>query len=378
MSRSGWVARVAAVALIASGCNSSTTGGGDGGPVFTNGSIIVLNSLSRTIQQFNVSDGTLLPFGTSFTLPANFDGESMDIVGDVMVTTISSFGGSQVVWGDLGTGQTITTGFGGANGALANPGKPTLIIDTSGTIGALVGARGENRVYISFPSEQNAFLIADNAGEFIERVLPFGLFVFAVDANIDDEGGTFEPLGDTRMKLFQFADGSTFDDFPLPGATNVTDALFSLEQVIVVAGGSFVTTPAFGPAGDGKIVVVNAPDRGIREIRELEGNGMSFEGGRNGLGYIVRTKGSFDQTDVLTFNFFTENFERGPNNPIQPKNADGSDLNNCRSATALVDSRLLCVTFEAGTQGRLVLMESNGDFIDDALIGAGATDIFVR
>lgn len=369
------VALVAAVALAASACNSSPTDGGNNPP--TNGQILVLNSLSKTIVQFNVVDNTLVPFGTTFTLPANFDGETMDIIGDLMVTTVSSFNGSQVIWGDLGTGQIIVTGFGGPDGALANPGKPTLIVDTSGTIGALVGARGENRIYISFPGSPNAILVADEVGEFVERVLPFGLLIFSADANIDDVGMTYEPLGDARMQLNRFNDGSEFDDFELTGATNLTEALFSQEQIMILAGGSF--TPQFEPAGDGNMVVLNAPDRGIRGIEPLNGNGMSFEAGRNGLGYIVRTNnGTFDSTDVLTFNFFTEAFERGPGNPLQPKDADGSDIENCRVATALIDSRLLCATFESGTQGRLVLMDATGNFLDDALVGAGATDIYVR
>ena len=116
----------------------------------------------------------------------------------------------------------------------------------------------------------------------------------------------------------------------------------------------------------------------VRESRDLGGNGIGFEAGRNGLGYIVRTKGAFDQTDILTFNFFSENFEAGPTNPIQPKEADGSDLNNCRVASSLIDSRILCATFEEGTQGRLVLLTANGEFLDDAPIGAGATDIYIR
>ncbi|MDH3733151.1 MAG: hypothetical protein OEU54_06430 [Gemmatimonadota bacterium] len=376
MPRSKWfVSLTAAIVLVVSACNSTPSNGGT--PGATQGQILVLNSISKTIVQFNVDDNTLVPFGSTFTLPANYDGVAMDILGDLMVTTVSSFNGSQVIWGDLGTGQIITTGFGGASGGLANPGKPTLVVDTQGTIGALVGAREENRVYISFPSEQNAILIADDAGEFIERVLPFGQLIFTADANLDDVGGTYAPLGDTRMKLFRFNDGSQFDDFELTGAKNVTDAVFSQEQIIVLAGGSF--TPQFLPTGDGAVVVVNAPDRGVRAIRALDGNGLAFEPGRNGLGYVVRTNaGTFDSTDIVTFNFFTETFDRGPANPIQPKDADGSDIENCRVASALVDSRLLCATFEDGSQGRLVLMDASGNFLDDAPIGAGASDIFVR
>lgn len=147
---------------------------------------------------------------------------------------------------------------------------------------------------------------------------------------------------------------------------------------MVLAGGTFVSDPEFAPAGDGNLVVVSATARAVRRTLALGGNGLSIEGGKNGLGHIVRTQGSFDQTDILTFNFFTENFERGPGNPIQPKDADGSDIGNCRAASALIDGRLLCVTFEAATQGRLVLMDADGNFLDDAPVGAGATDIYIR
>lgn len=379
MLRRSWVVPAAVgITVMLSACNTSTDGGsGGGGP--TQGSIIVLNSLSRTVQQFNIEDQTLVPFGTTFNLPPNYDGVSLDVLANLFVTTTSSLNGSQVLWGDMGTGQLIVTGFPGVNGALADAGKATIVLDANGTIGALVPARAENSVYISFPSQQNAILITDQAGEYVDRVLPFGLFLFALDANLDDVGGTFAPLGDTRMKLFRFDTGAVFDDVELTGARNLTDALFLNEQIVVLAGGTFVFTPEFAPAGDGKVVVVNAPDRGIREIRDIEGNGVALEAGRDGLAYITRTVGnSFDITDVLTFNFFTENFERGPGNPIKPKNADGSDLDNCSATTSLQDRRLLCVTFERGAQGRLVLMEQNGDFIDDIPIGAGATDIFVR
>ncbi len=46
--------------------------------------------------------------------------------------------------------------------------------------------------------------------------------------------------------------------------------------------------------------------------------------------------------------------------------------------TAFIDSEMLCATFEVGAQGRLVLLDEDGQFIDETPIGAGATDIIIR
>jgi len=365
---------VAAVAILTSACNESSTGNGN--PP-TTGAIIVLSSISHSIQQFNIEGQTLVPFGQAIVLPSNFDGETFDILSNLFVTTVSAAGGSQILWVDLGTGQILTTTFPGATGALADPSRPTIVLDSGGQIGALVGGRGTNSVYLAFPGESEAFLLAANAGEYIQRTLPFGTFIFTLDANLDDSGD-LSPLGDSRMEVFRFQDGSEFDDFALTGATHAIDAVFADENLTVLAAGSTLPGPPVQPVGDGKVLVVNAPDRGIRESRDLDGNGVSMEVGRDGLVYLVRTKGSFDSTDVLTFNFFTEEFDRGPTNPIQPKDADGSDIENCRNVTALTNRRLLCITYEAAAQGRLVLLDPSGAFLDDIAIGAGATDIFVR
>jgi hypothetical protein len=180
------------------------------------------------------------------------------------------------------------------------------------------------------------------------------------------------------MEVFRFDDGSEFDEFSLPGATNAIDAVFSNENITVLTAGNTLAGPPPAPAGDGKIVVVNAPDRGITQELDLQGNGVSLEVGRDGLAYVVRTNGSFESTDVVTMNFFTESFDRGPTNPIQPRDADGSDIENCRNVTALFDRRLLCITYEQAAPGRLILLDPDGGFLDDAPIGVGATDIYIR
>jgi len=372
-----WIgAGVVALGALASGCNGSSTGGGNPPPP-TVGAIIVLNQISHSIQQFNVDGQTLVPFGSPIVLPSNFDGDTFDVLSNLFVTTVSAAGGSQILWVDLGTAQTLTTTFPAPAGVLADPSRPTIVLDNSGQIAALVAGRGVNSVYLAFPSEPIAFLLAEDAGEYIERVLPFGAFIFTVDANLDDSDD-LAPLGDSRMEVFRFTDGSAFDEFDLTGATGAIDAVFSQNEITVLAAGSTLPGPPPQPVGDGKVLVVNAPDRGIRRTLDLEGNGVSLEVGRDGRGYVVRTRGSSESTDVVTMNFATASFDRGPSNPIQPQDSDGSDIVNCRNVTSLASGRLLCITYEDAAQGRLVLMDSNGGFLDDISIGAGATDIYVR
>ncbi len=372
-----WAALGAMLLGAVAGCNSDSQGPGNGGVTPVDARIVVLNSLSKTVQQFNLDGNTLIPFGATIQLPANFDGVAMDVVGNALVTTISALNGSQVVWADLTAGEVIaTSSFPGAGGALADPGRPTMIVDAGGSIAALIPARGQNSVHIAFPGLATTSLIAADVGEFVERVLPFGVFLVSMDANLDD-GGDFSPLGPPRMQLNRFNDGSFVDAIDIPGSVGFTDAAILQDNLVALAGGGF--TPEFLPAGDGSVVVINVTDRGVRDNEPIEGNGLSMEPGKDGLAYITRTRGAgtFD-TDVLTFSFFTEAFDRGPSNPIRPLDEDGSEIRNCRVVTALIDRRMLCATFEAALQGRLILLDQAGAFLDETPIGAGATDIFVR
>ncbi len=354
--------------LSAVGCNEPAGPDGNGQ---ARAAVVVLNSVSKTIQRFSIQGSTLVPFGSSTVLPANFDGDAIDVLGDVWVSTISAAGGSQVLFGSFQTDERLVIGFPGVGGALADPGAPTIVTDIAGNIGALVATRATNQIWIAFPTGNAPVLVADNAGEFVERVLPAGQVLVAIDANLDDAGGTYQPLGDAKVRLFDFNSGAFFDEVELTGSVNATDAIFLEEDAFVLAGGSFTN---FQPNGDGSVVVVDANARQIASTLSLQGNGIAIEAGRNGQLYITRTKPGGFETDLLSMNLFSQEFVNGPTNPIQPKNADGSDL-SCWVATALIDSRLLCATFSVGQLGRLVLLEANGAFLDDIEIGQGATDI---
>lgn len=375
MRRSMWVCAVIGVLGIA-GCNESPTGNGGGNP--TESDIIVLNSLSRTIQQFNLIEGQLVPFGQTVNLPANFDGVAIDVIQGLYVTSTSAFGGSQIIFGSLTNGEQAISTFPGTDAALADAGRPTLFLDTGGTVGALVPARARNLIYIAFPGTPSAQAVTgEEAGEFIERVIPFGQFLLAMDANLDDEGGTFQPLGPPRMTVMDFRNGAFFDDLVLTGSLGATDALILQEQVFFLAGGSF--NPAtFEPMGDGNLVSISVPDRGLQSTQAIGGNGLSIKAGLDGRGYITRTKGAgtFD-SDILTYNLLAGQFERGPTNPIQPRDASGTDI-SCRVANGVLNGRILCATFEASAQGRLYLLESDGTYVDDVAIGAGVTDLLLR
>ena len=131
-------------------------------------------------------------------------------------------------------------------------------------------------------------------------------------------------------------------------------------------------------AGDGNLVEIDMSARSVQDVNALGGNGISMEAGRDGLVYVVRTKGvEATETDVLTFSFAVRSWANGPENPIQPRDEDGSNL-NCRVAAGFLDGQILCATFVAAGQGRLVLLSSEGEFIHEVPIGAGATDILLR
>jgi len=377
MTRRTWLAPLTAcLALWTAACNS-VSNGPNGPPPAGGADVIVLNRTSRTIQQFTTDGESITSSGSAFTLPSTYDGMAFDISLDLFVTT-SSAGSGQVIWGSLDTGEMVTTGFPGAG--VADPGRPTLVVDVGGNVGAMVPARARNSAFIAFPGQANAALLAGDIGEYVQRVLPFGNLLISVDANLDDTGGTLEPLGATRLEYSNFLTGSFFDELDLTGSVGATDVSFLGDELVVLAGGTL--DAGMLPEGNGTLVLVNALGRGVEETLPVEGNGLHIEGGRDGLAYITRTRGAgtFD-SDVLSFSFSTGTWVRGPANPIQPKDSDGSDLDTCRVTSALTSGRLLCATFDPAAPdapGRLVLMQSDGTFIADVSIGAGATDIAIR
>lgn len=377
MTRRIWLAPLTAcLALWTSACNSDANGP-NGPPPSGRADIVVLNRTSRTIQEFTTDGQTLTSAGAAFTLPATYDGDAIDVSLDLFVTT-SSAGIGQVIWGSLDTGEMVTTSFPGAGAA--DPSRATLVVDVGGNVGALVPARARNSVYVAFPGQADAALLAGDVGEYVVRALPFGNLVISVDANLDDVGGTLEPLGPTRLEYSNFLTGAFFDELDLTGGVGATDISFLGDDLLVLAGGTLDMNDL--PDGNGNLVLVNALGRGVEETLPLDGNGLHIEGGRDGLAYITRTRGAgtFD-SDVLSFSFSTGDWLRGPTNPIQPKDSDGSDLDTCRLTSALISGRLVCATVDPAAPnapGRLVLMESDGTFIADVSIGAGASDIAIR
>lgn len=377
MTRRFWLAPLTAcLALWTAACNSDTNGP-NGPPPTASADVIVLNRTSRTIQQFTTDGETIASAGAPFSLPASYDGDAIDLSLDLFVTT-SSAGVGQVIWGSLDTGEMVTTGFPGAG--VADPSRATLIVDLGGNVGALVPARARNSVYLAFPGQADGSLLAGDVGEYVQRALPFGNLLISIDANLDDVGGTLEPLGETRLEYSNFLTGGFFDELDLPGSMGATDVSLLGDNLLVLAGGTL--DAGMLPVGDGTLVLVNALGRGVDETFALNGNGLQIEGGRDGLAYVTRTRGAGTfASDILSFSFSSGGWVRGPDNPIEPVDSDGADLDTCRASTALTSGLILCATFDPAapnSPGRLVLMESDGTFIADAGIGAGATDIAIR
>ncbi|WP_420440931.1 hypothetical protein [Candidatus Palauibacter sp.] len=377
MRRRSWI-QVGALAVFLAGCGDSNGTGPDGPDVVgpEQSEFAVLNSISGTLQQFNRIDGEIVPFGRDIQLGADYKGQAADFIQDLWVTAWDTPEGSKILFGSFSTAEQTMAVF--PNNAIADPGKPTVIFDAGGTVGALIPARSLDAVYVTFPGTPMAQVAVEGVGTFVERVIPAGQFLVSVDGNLDDEDGGREPLGPPRIVLHEFISGSYFDELRLPESTvGVTEAIVLEDKMLLLAGGG-VDPLTSAPLGDGNLVEIDMTARAVQDVNSLGGNGISMEAGRDGLVYIVRTKGvDATETDVLRFSFAVRAWANGPENPIQPRDRDGSNL-NCRVAAAFLDGQLLCATYVTAGQGRLVLLSATGEFIDEAPIGAGTTDILLR
>lgn len=368
-----WAVLLATV--LATACGLGITDPDDGGNgVDAAGSIFVLHSVGQTIGRFDLEGDALVAAASPIVLPENFDGDEMQILGDGFATTISALGGSQVILGNLDSGETIVVPLAGDDAALADPSKVTLVDDPLLGIEAWVAGRGTNAIYRIGAADTEALPVILDVGEFVERVLPVGQLLYAVDANLDDDGGTFQPLGPPRVLVLSRVGGQPVATIELVGSAGATNAVFSQPELFVLAGGSF--DEGFQPRGDGSLVVVDASAREVRMTLPLEGNGISLEPGRDGNLYITRTT-DFQSTQVLSYSPGLGDWVRGPSDPILPQAANGDPI-DCWAATALVDGRLLCVTFSVPGPGRLHLLAADGVSLSSIQAGVGATDIALR
>jgi len=344
------------------------TGPGDGVP---SPGFWVLNSTGQTLAAWAVEADALVPAGEPVDLGAGFDGDGLAVRDRVAVSTVSSFGGSRVVRVDLETGSTSRASFPAPEGAAANPSRPS--VDADGVV--WVGGRGSDAVYRLDPGASTATRVASEVGSFVERVVPFGEELFAIDANLDDDGGTYVPRGPGRIVVLG-RDGEGRAEIALPAAApNPSDAVVAAGRIVVLAGGTFDPV-TFAPRGDGALLVVDPSGRAAGEPILLGANGIHLEAGADGKVYVTTTP-DFLAINVLRFDPATGAFERGPGTPLRPLGLDGDEV-ECWSATALPDGRLLCASFRTDAPGRLVLTTTDGVAIDEVASGFGSTDLVLR
>ncbi len=332
--------------------------------------IMVLNSTGQTLAAFSVSE-TVTASGAPVDLGAGFDGDRVDLTAAFAVTTVSSFGGSRVLFVDLSSGSLSTSFFPAPEGDLANPSAASF--DAQGI--AWVGGRGSDAVYRLMPGDTLAESIAREVGTFVERVLPVGERLFVVDANIDDDGGSYEPLGPGRIVVLSRTGVELqIIDLP-PGAFNPTEGVVWGSDMIVLAAGTF-DSATFLPANDGALVVVDLEAGTTGPLLALEANGVSLEPGADGFVY-VSTTADFQTLNLLRFDPASGDFARGPADPIPVVGGAGRRV-DCWAATALADGRIVCVTFSFAESGRLVVASAGGSFIHEVASGFGTTDLALR
>jgi len=332
--------------------------------------IVVLNSTGQTLATFSIAE-TVDASGPPVDLGAGFDGDAFDLTPSFAVTTVSSFGGSRVLFVDLVSGSLLTSIFPAPEGNLANPSAASF--DSQGN--AWVAGRASDAVYRVSPGDPLAERIATDVGTFVERVVPVGDRLYAVDANIDDDGGSYQPLGPGRIVILSRS-GVEEEVIDLPAtAFNPTDAVETRGRLVVLAAGTF--DPAtFLPSNDGALVVIDLEVDLAGPAVSLAANGVSLELGGDGSVYVTTTS-DFQTLDLLRFDPVRGSFVRGPANPITVVGGNGRSV-DCWSATALNDGRIACATFSFAEAGRLVLADRNGSFIDEVGSGFGSTDVALR
>lgn len=348
---------------------------GDDGPTEPPGSvlydILVLNSTGQTLAPFRVDGETVRTAGSPTDMGAGFDGDAVTVSSSYAASSISSFGGSRLSIVDLVSGVVSQATFPGVDAALVNPSRATL--DAGDTL--WVGGRGSDAVYRLSPGASEATLVAAGVGTFVERVVPGDGEVYAIDANLDDDGLTWAPLGPGRVVVLDRA-GATLGTIELPAdALNPSDAVLASGRLVVLAGGTFDPV-TFVPNGDGAIVSIDPAGRSVTFTRPLQANGTSIALGADGFVYVTTTR-DFVSLDVLRFDPRTGNFDRGPADPIEMTDVAG-DAVDCWTSTALADGRILCATFRSDAPGRLLLLTSTGQALSETPSGFGTTDIQIR
>lgn len=332
--------------------------------------VLVLNSTGQTLARYEVGE-EISPTAQPVDLGATFDGTSMDANEDFAVTSVSSFGGSQVLFVDLDTDAVLPVDFLPPNEQSANPSRPGL--DAAGV--AWFAGRDTDAVYRAAPGEQTALLVADDVGTFVEAVLPVGSEFAAIDAFLDDDGGTFEPLGPSHVYVLDEI-GAVIDEIDLPGdAVNALGGVVVDDRVVVLLGGT-LDPNTFAPQNDGGLVVVDVPGRSADGFVPLLGNGVAIEVGADGLVYVTSTS-DFVETSLTSFDPESGAFVAGPGDPIDTRDAGGAAV-DCWTVTALEDGRLLCVTFDVTENGRFLLLSEDGEALDEVEAGFGTTDIHLQ
>jgi outer membrane protein assembly factor BamB len=345
------------------GCRETTT---EPVPIASE-NLFILNSTGQTLQGFSVTE-VLSSGNPGVDLGAGFDGDAFDLNSRHAVTTVSSFGGSRVLFVELSTGEVTASTFPEPEGDLANPSAPYL--ESDGT--AWTGGRGSDAVYRVRPGEAEAVRLAEDVGSFIERVVPVGARLYVVDANLDDDGGTYLARGPGRIVVLSRS-GEREQELDLPASVlNPADAVEVEGKLIVLGGGTFDPT-TFLPALDGALISLDIATGGLSAPLPLSANGVSLELGGDGYVYVTTTT-DYETWSVLRYDAATGAFVHGPESPIPVRDAAGEPV-DCWTATGLADGRLLCATFSFEQAGRLLLLDGSGAFLDESVGGFGTTDI---
>jgi hypothetical protein len=324
--------------------------------------VVVLNSVGKTYDVLDLDARGLPAARRVVNLPDNYDGTTFDVAGGIAVTAASELQGSWLFVTDLlGAGTTHAIDF---------PDLDDLAgVRFRDASTAYVAARGAGFAYRLDLRDSSVVAFTDTVAQSPYLAVPIGDRLYLVDANQDRT--TFATLGPSRVVVASLATGRALDTVPLAGF-GATAAEVAGSKLLVLEGGSFPN-----PEAALAVVDLSGPAPAVREYA-VGGFGLWLEVGLDGRAYVtaVPDPSVFETKVVYVFDPATEQFVRGPGDPLPLARPDGTPA-SCWAATAADDGRVFCAEDRGAANGLLYVYGAHLKGQTSIGIGLLPTDLWV-
>lgn len=364
------------LALALAGCSDSTGPGNGATPAR---GLVVLNgsqSTGLTLRDFDGSDSTFVAFSPSTA----FDGGSIAIANDTVLSTSSKAKGDQLWLATLG------------NGAVRRIQLPAL----SNPAGAAFVTRAEGRIAVALRDSQAVALVTTGASPVVSLIRAVGLCpadvagyrsdVWVVDANANCRSD-YAVQGAARLVRLR-GGSSVRDTIPLPSGQRGSSASLLLDESVayVVTGGvaDFSNWPNTTFTTPGMVSRVDLTTQTVTASRALPAGtyGAGLKRGANGRLYVTAyTATDFSTQAVFAMDptslAFVGPFAAGAQSLALVREGAAQ---SCSGATADAQGNLYCMETDFAAAGATTIhvFGPTGTFQRSMAVGQYGADLAIR